>query len=47
MSPPALLTTVPAAFHGRVNDVLLTALVVAVVGWRRRRAHGKGQATRC
>ena len=38
----ALLTTVPAAFHGRVNDVLLTALVVAVAGWRRRRAHGKG-----
>ena len=37
-----LLTTVPAAFHGRVNDVLLTALVVAVAGWRRRRAHGKG-----
>ena len=32
----------PAAFHGRVNDVLLTALVVAVAGWRRRRAHGKG-----
>ena len=37
-----LLTTVPAAFHGRVNDVLLTALVVAVAGWRRRRAHGNG-----
>ena len=38
----ALLTTVPEAFHGRVNDVLLTALVVAVAGWRRRRAPGKG-----
>ena len=38
----SLLTTVPAAFHGRVNDVLLTALVVAVAGWRRRRAPGKG-----
>ena len=37
-----LLTTVPGAFHGRVNDVLLTALVVAAAGWRRRRAHGKG-----
>ena len=37
-----LLTAVPAAFHGRVNDVLLTALVVAVVSWRRRRAQGKG-----
>ena len=39
----SLLTTVPAAFHGRVNDVLLTALVVAVTAWRRRhRAQGKG-----
>ena len=38
----ALLTTVPEAFHGRVNDVLLTALVVALAGWRRRRAPGKG-----
>src|SRR5271166_2718782 len=38
----SLLTTVPAAFHGRVNDVLLTALVVAVAGWRRRRAQSKG-----
>ena len=37
-----LLTTVPGVFHGRVNDVLLTALVVAVAGWRRRRAQGKG-----
>src|SRR5258708_7436407 len=33
-----LLTIVPAAFHGRINDVLLTALVVAVAGWRRHRA---------
>ncbi|HEX2316311.1 MAG TPA: condensation domain-containing protein, partial [Thermomonospora sp.] len=30
-----LLTTVPAAFHGRVNDVLLTGLALAVA--RRRR----------
>src|SRR5258708_38070542 len=37
-----LLTTVPAAFHGRINDVLLTALVVAVAGWRRRRTPGTG-----
>nr|WP_157357341.1 non-ribosomal peptide synthase/polyketide synthase [Amycolatopsis nigrescens] len=29
-----LLTAVPAAFHGAVNDVLLTALAVAVRGWR-------------
>src|SRR6202008_2262687 len=38
-----LLTAVPAAFHGRGNDVLLTGLVVAVAAWRRRRgAQGKG-----
>ncbi len=30
----ALLTTVPAAFHARINDVLLTALVLAVATWR-------------
>ncbi|RFU43198.1 amino acid adenylation domain-containing protein [Actinomadura logoneensis] len=29
-----LLTEVPAAFHARVNDVLLTALAVAVADWR-------------
>ncbi|MEV4259568.1 condensation domain-containing protein, partial [Spirillospora sp. NPDC049652] len=29
-----LLTDVPAAFHARVNDVLLTALAVAVADWR-------------
>ena len=41
----ALLTTVPAAFHGRINDVLLTALVVAVAAWRRaRRAQGGSNA---
>ena len=33
----ALLTTVPAAFHGGVNDVLLAALAVAVAAWRARR----------
>ncbi|GAA4632968.1 hypothetical protein GCM10023196_068620 [Actinoallomurus vinaceus] len=31
-----LLTTVPAAFHGTVNDVLLTALALAVRRWRGR-----------
>ncbi|MCW7984956.1 siderophore 2,3-dihydroxybenzoate-glycine-threonine trimeric ester bacillibactin synthetase [Streptomyces platensis subsp. clarensis] len=39
--PPArlepLLTTVPAAFHANVNDVLLTGLALAVLEWRRRR----------
>ncbi|SPT57037.1 Dimodular nonribosomal peptide synthase [Actinomadura madurae] len=32
-----LLTDVPAAFHGRVNDVLLTGLALAVAEWRRDR----------
>ncbi|MEW2355928.1 amino acid adenylation domain-containing protein [Spirillospora sp. NPDC029432] len=35
-----LLTDVPAAFHGRVNDVLLTGLALAVNQWRRH--HGRG-----
>ncbi|MBV9164385.1 MAG: amino acid adenylation domain-containing protein, partial [Pseudonocardiales bacterium] len=35
-----LLTRVPAAFHGGVNDVLLTALALAVAQWRR--CHGRG-----
>ncbi|MCP2287804.1 non-ribosomal peptide synthetase [Nocardia amikacinitolerans] len=34
----ALLTDVPAAFHGSVGDGLLTALAVAVTKWRRERA---------
>ncbi|WP_416061115.1 non-ribosomal peptide synthase/polyketide synthase [Rhodococcus indonesiensis] len=33
----ALLTTVPGAFHGTVNDGLLTALALAVTAWRRDR----------
>ncbi|MGW3774227.1 amino acid adenylation domain-containing protein [Actinomadura verrucosospora] len=36
-----LLTEVPAAFHGRANDVLLTGLALAVAQWRRRRG-GRG-----
>ncbi|MFE2448589.1 condensation domain-containing protein, partial [Streptomyces sp. NPDC059426] len=36
-----LLTRVPAAFHGGVNDVLLTALGLAVADWRRRRGHAE------
>ena len=39
-----LLTRVPAAFHGGINDVLLTGLVVAVAGWRRRRDGGASRA---
>ncbi|MET9254129.1 amino acid adenylation domain-containing protein [Streptomyces sp. NPDC003717] len=33
----ALLTTAPAAFHAGVDDVLLTALALAVRSWRTRR----------
>ncbi|HMG42404.1 MAG TPA: amino acid adenylation domain-containing protein, partial [Acidimicrobiales bacterium] len=33
----AALTTVPAGVHGRVDDVLLTALALAVRAWRQRR----------
>jgi non-ribosomal peptide synthase protein (TIGR01720 family) len=40
----ALLTTVPAAFHGNINDALLTALVVAVARWRRGREQGASNA---
>ncbi|MBX6768397.1 MAG: non-ribosomal peptide synthetase, partial [Actinomadura rubrobrunea] len=36
-----LLTDVPAAFHARVNDVLLTGLALAVAQHRRRRG-GRG-----
>jgi non-ribosomal peptide synthase protein (TIGR01720 family) len=36
----ALLTRVPAAFHGGINDVLLTGLVVAIADWCRQ--HGRG-----
>ncbi|WP_143659158.1 non-ribosomal peptide synthetase [Streptomyces sp. SA15] len=32
-----LLTEAPASFHGRVPDVLLTALALAVGEWRKRR----------
>ena len=40
----ALLTRVPAAFHGGINDVLLTGLVLAVADWCRRRGRGAGHA---
>src|SRR5262249_27003363 len=38
----ALLTRVPAAFHGGINDVLLTGLAVAVADWCRRRGRDSG-----
>src|SRR5262249_19848593 len=38
-----LLTRVPTVFHGGINDALLTALVLAVADWCRRRGRGKGQ----
>ncbi|WP_370422149.1 non-ribosomal peptide synthase/polyketide synthase [Streptomyces sp. QH1-20] len=34
-----LLTTVPAAFHAGVNDILLTGFALAVTDWKRRRGH--------
>ncbi|MBV6601905.1 hypothetical protein JL996_19015, partial [Acinetobacter baumannii] len=36
----ALLTQVPALFHARINDVLLTAFALAVADWRQRRMPG-------
>ncbi|MCD0448729.1 amino acid adenylation domain-containing protein [Actinocorallia sp. API 0066] len=39
-----ILSTVPAVFHGRVNDVLLTGLALAVAEWRERRGKGGGSA---
>ncbi len=36
----ALLTRVPAAFHGGINDVLLTGLALAVAAWCRRQGRG-------
>ena len=41
----ALLTRVPAAFHGGINDVLLTGLVVAIADWCRRRGRGASQGS--
>lgn len=35
-----LLTTLPAAYHAGVEDVLLTALTLAVGAWRRERGQG-------
>ncbi|MEV0634721.1 amino acid adenylation domain-containing protein [Streptomyces sp. NPDC050619] len=37
-----LLTTVPAAFHARVNEVLLAGLALAVERWRQRRGQDTG-----
>ncbi|GLZ39389.1 non-ribosomal peptide synthase/polyketide synthase [Actinokineospora sp. NBRC 105648] len=34
----ALLTTVPSAFHAEINDVLLTAFLLAVADWQTGRA---------
>ncbi|MEQ1572601.1 MAG: amino acid adenylation domain-containing protein, partial [Vicinamibacterales bacterium] len=42
----ALLTAVPAAFHARINDVLLTALVLAIAAWRATRGDGDPLAVR-
>ena len=39
-----LLTAVPAAFHGGINDVLLSALALAVAAWGRRHRRPGGPA---
>jgi non-ribosomal peptide synthase protein (TIGR01720 family) len=39
-----LLTALPAAFHCRINDVLLTALVLAIAEWRRGHCPSDGNA---
>ncbi|MFJ9845045.1 amino acid adenylation domain-containing protein [Kitasatospora sp. NPDC101155] len=39
-----LLGRVPAAFNAGVNDVLLTALAIAVADWRRTSDRGEGSA---
>ena len=41
----ALLSIVPAAFHGGVNDVLLTTLALALAKWRSDRGLGHDTAT--
>ncbi|QIQ01044.1 non-ribosomal peptide synthetase [Streptomyces liangshanensis] len=38
-----LLTTVPAAFHAGVDDVLLTGFALAVRSWRAERAAARGE----
>ena len=38
----ALLNEVPAAFHARIDDVLLTALALTVAEWRRGRDFSDG-----
>ena len=40
----SVLTRVPAAFHGGVHDVLITALVLAIADWRRRGSGDPGNA---
>jgi amino acid adenylation domain-containing protein/non-ribosomal peptide synthase protein (TIGR01720 family) len=37
-----VLNKVAAAFHARINDVLLTGLVLSILNWRRRRYSGEG-----
>ncbi|HLY89546.1 MAG TPA: amino acid adenylation domain-containing protein, partial [Acetobacteraceae bacterium] len=41
-----LLTHVPALFHARINDVLLTAFALAIAHWRRQRLPDTGLALR-
>jgi amino acid adenylation domain-containing protein/non-ribosomal peptide synthase protein (TIGR01720 family) len=45
-STVALLTKVSAAFHARINDVMLTALVLATAAWRGASGHAADLALR-
>jgi len=40
-----LLTSTPAVFHAGVDDVLLCALALAVISWRRRRGQDDGRSS--
>ncbi|PQE02237.1 non-ribosomal peptide synthetase [Mycobacterium sp. EPG1] len=40
----ALLSSVPASFHGGVNDVLLSTFALALAKWRADRGRGEGSA---
>ena len=39
-----LLTNVPAVFRVRINDILLTALVLSIIEWRRDRGWGSSNS---
>jgi amino acid adenylation domain-containing protein/non-ribosomal peptide synthase protein (TIGR01720 family) len=42
----ALLTAVPTAFHGHIDDVLLTCFVLSVIRWRRNQGQTSSNVVR-